>query len=162
LAKRRASEEPPGKPRAPCRRAASTALHVSPGAFTIGPESSFGHRSVRRWCASAHSRTCATVYGGSALRLRTPRCSERSLASEEPGGKPRRPQRRALSTEHQVSSTASRMRPTLEVGHRDNRLWKASAHANIWATVSRGLGLAHSRRGRRFGRVAGAVAMWIA
>src|SRR5262249_642251 len=45
-----ANDLPPTSPRFPRRRASSTALHVSPGASTMGPDLYFGQRPVRWEC----------------------------------------------------------------------------------------------------------------
>ena len=128
---------PPGRPRPPTRKAAWMALHFSSGASWTGPDPALGHSPVRSRCASAHAMICSTESGGSALRLRTPRCSAKSFASEEPPGKPRRPLSRAFSTERQ-SKICPSTRPDCLPGHLPVRPWCSSAHARIACTVRGG------------------------
>ena len=115
----------------------------------IGPDGASGQRPVRARCASAQAKIRSTVKGGSRCWLRTPRCSARSRRSELPRGRPRPPALSAISTANQVSSTASRIRPSLARGHRAVRAKCASAHAKISATWIIGFRRARSRLGRR-------------
>ena len=128
----RASDEPPGSPRRPRRRAVSTDFHVSPGASAIAPEHWLGHLPVRRWWASAHARTCFSVSFGGRVGLRTRRCPVSSFDSDEFPFRPRTPTRRALSRLNHVSSVASITRPEWTLGH-SPVCWRcASAQARIW------------------------------
>jgi hypothetical protein len=59
-----AREDPPGSPRRPERRAASSAFQLSPRASATGPDLTFGHSPVRVKWASAQARIYSAVRGG--------------------------------------------------------------------------------------------------
>ena len=135
----RARESPPGRPRSPSDKADSAPRQVSPGASAIGPELRVGHEPVRcRW-ASAQVKRPSGVRGGSAMGLRTPRCSARTRANEPLLGKPRLPVSSAAATADQASPGTPSMGPEVALGHRpDRERWRA-AQAK---TVSRVKGVA--------------------
>jgi hypothetical protein len=56
LASSRARDDPPGRPRAPLRRAESMLSQVSPGLSATGPETVFGQPPVRLRWESAQAR----------------------------------------------------------------------------------------------------------
>jgi RNA polymerase sigma-70 factor (ECF subfamily) len=59
-----ARDEPPGRPRSHCLRAALALSQVPPGASEIGPDDTRGHLPVRARSASAQSRICPAVNSG--------------------------------------------------------------------------------------------------
>src|SRR5215471_21566528 len=90
---------------------------VSPGADSTGPEFGEGQSPVRwRWL-SAHDKISSTVSGGRSLRFRTSRCSDKSLASEEPPGSPRWPIFKAVLILIHTSPRDPSMAPESRFGH---------------------------------------------
>src|SRR5262249_4236983 len=87
----------------------------------------------------AQARTGSCGRGGRSCLLRTPGCSARSWASDEPPGRVRRPRRRALSTFRQFNSLGSSVPSVVLVrGQRPVRAWWASHQTRICGTVRGG------------------------
>ena len=86
-ARKRASEEPPGKCLRPVRRMESILHHFIPPDSGISPDCKLGHRPVRACQASAQARICCSVE----RRRECPRCSSKKARSDEWRGSPRVP-----------------------------------------------------------------------
>ena len=125
-ANRAVREEPPGRPRRPSFRAASTAVQVSSGTPRTGPAWASGHRPV----ASRWARAQVRIFRSDSRRGRTGRCFASRWVSDEPPGRPRRPLVRAMLTIAQISSDLSATGPELVRGQRPV--------AARWASAQRG------------------------
>jgi hypothetical protein len=72
-ARRRARDDPPGRPRQPLCRPTSTPIHFSPRVPGIAPDFAVGHLPKRRKWLSAQARIFWIDSSGRAAGLRTPR-----------------------------------------------------------------------------------------